>query len=1323
MKKLSFILLSVALLFSHINKAQIATFNYTGGSQNYVVPAGVTVICFTVSGAQGMRNAQGSNLGGLGGRVTGSMPVTPGQVLQINVGGGGLVSTVGGFNGGGNGGIITTACCNNAHAGGGGGASDIRIAPYGLVNRVAVGGGGGGTGGNRVVGCAPGTGGGGGGGYYGGGGGGAYGGSPGAGGSQVAGGAGGASCCGCPLTPQPGAAGALGNGGNGGNLGGCNNQAANNPGCAGGIGGALVGGMGPNCTNGTGCPSTWAGASGGGGSNFAGGAVIGPVHFAGVQTGHGQVIIQPNCCLSPTIIPVANPNPICVGNTATLTATGAGTGGTYTWTPGPVTGSQVTVSPSVTTIYTVSGSTTLNCVGTQTIQLNVNPLPVVTPGNNSPVCSGGTINLSVNAASTYTWSGPNGFSSNLQNPTITNASTLQSGNYTVAVTNANGCTNTAVTTVTVNPTPTISAGNTGPYCQGATISLSVSAASAYAWSGPNGFNSNLQNPSIANSQTVNAGVYNVTITLATGCTATGSTAVIVHPSPNPTITSNSPVCLGSQLNLFGLGGVTYTWTGPNNFNTTTQNPSIATTSLVNAGNYTLTVTNANGCTNSVVSNIVINTLPTITVNNPTVCLGSNFTLTATGGTAYAWTGPSAFTSNQQDPVLSNAQFNMSGNYTVLVTSGFGCTNTAVSSASVFALPNVSITGLNVICSQNFNGSVNTSTLFASGASNYTWSIPPGFNALPNLNSNIITVNPPVIANPSIETMTLIGMAGTCTNIALYNISVIPNPTVSVISSSMCAGLSATLIATGADNYFWTPNINLSSNTGSLVVSNPNISMIYSVYGSSAGCNSPSQSASVNVVPLPVITISPATATMCAGTSIALYAFGATNYTWEPSGSLNNAFSSVVNASPVGTTNYTVIGSMATCTSSAIRQVSVITLPTLQAIVSQSSICQGDFATFNANGANNYTWSPGVGLSDPFSNFVTANPNQTTVYTLIGNNGVCSASLQVTLHVAPKPNTQLSASSQKICEGNAATIFAAGADSYSWSPVNSLNLLNAGTAIASPSVSTNYTVVGINYAGPMTCVHTKEIFIEVVPTIAGSISGSVQICEGESTRLYAGGSNTYRWYPPSSLSNTNAAQPYANPKSTTVYTVFISNDGNCAVTQTVLVNVTPQPTVYAGRDTIFNLDEPMYLNAKGTGTLTWIAGEGILCKDCPNTQIMPKNSGCYTILAINEAGCKATDDVCVEITKDYNLYIPNSFTPNYDGLNDVFKVHGTGIFNIEIYIFDRWGEKLFYTTDFEKGWDGTLKGEVCKEDTYVYLVNFTSLSGKVITRTGHVTLMK
>jgi gliding motility-associated-like protein len=150
---------------------------------------------------------------------------------------------------------------------------------------------------------------------------------------------------------------------------------------------------------------------------------------------------------------------------------------------------------------------------------------------------------------------------------------------------------------------------------------------------------------------------------------------------------------------------------------------------------------------------------------------------------------------------------------------------------------------------------------------------------------------------------------------------------------------------------------------------------------------------------------------------------------------------------------------------------------------------------------------------------------------------------------------------------------------------------------------------------------------------------------------------------------------------------------------------------------------MYLNATTNGNITWVIGDGIQCATCPITQIFPKKSGCYVAEAVSANGCKVRDEICVEVTTDYNIYVPNVFTPNGDGNNDVFMVYGTGITKLEMNIFDRWGEKLFTSTNQKEGWDGTYKGVMSKQDAYTYMIIYTALDGKKVEKTGHVTLLK
>src|SRR6185369_4108173 len=203
--------------------------------------------------------------------------------------------------------------------------------------------------------------------------------------------------------------------------------------------------------------------------------------------------------------------------------------------------------------------------------------------NGGPYCEGATIALSTPtvAGATYAWTGPNGFTSSLQNPTRANATTADAGIYSVTIT-VNGCASAAGTTnVVVNATPaTPTASNGGPYCEGPTISLSTPtvAGATYSWIGPNGFISSLQNPTRTSATTADAGIYSVTITV-NGCTSTaGSTNVVVNANPaTPTASNGGPYCEGAtiQLSTPTVTGATYSWTGPNGFISSLQNPTRA----------------------------------------------------------------------------------------------------------------------------------------------------------------------------------------------------------------------------------------------------------------------------------------------------------------------------------------------------------------------------------------------------------------------------------------------------------------------------------------------------------------------------------------------------------------------------------------------------------------------------------------------------------------------------------------------------------------------------------------------------------------------------
>ena len=223
--------------------------------------------------------------------------------------------------------------------------------------------------------------------------------------------------------------------------------------------------------------------------------------------------------------------------------------------------------------------------------------------NTGSYCEGtGTVSLSASIGGTsYSWSGPSSFASSTQNPTNGSPSSSNAGTYTVTM-NVGGCTQTASTSVVVNPAASVLANSNSPFCTGQAINLTATDGFAtYAWSGPNSFSSSSQNPSISNAQAVNAGTYTLTVTDGNGCQATSSTVVSLTTSP--TAANNGPVCVGGALSLSTNSATSYSWSGPNSFTSSVQNPTVsASSTTAMAGTYTVSIVGGCAASTGVVDN-------------------------------------------------------------------------------------------------------------------------------------------------------------------------------------------------------------------------------------------------------------------------------------------------------------------------------------------------------------------------------------------------------------------------------------------------------------------------------------------------------------------------------------------------------------------------------------------------------------------------------------------------------------------------------------------------------------------------------------------------
>ncbi|MBL7912153.1 MAG: gliding motility-associated C-terminal domain-containing protein [Bacteroidia bacterium] len=476
----------------------------------------------------------------------------------------------------------------------------------------------------------------------------------------------------------------------------------------------------------------------------------------------------------------------------------------------------------------------------------------------------------------------------------------------------------------------------------------------------------------------------------------------------------------------------------------------------------------------------------------------------------------------------------------------------------------------------------------------------------------------------------------------------------------------------------------------------------------------------NITPPPLMTI-------CAGNSTILSSSLTCGLNWfnAPLGGNLLGTGPNLNTSTLSTTTtfYIEDPSCGITTTRTAVEVTVVPLPVINIVTNNPLICIGQSATLTATGATTYTWAPSITLNTTLDFSVIATPIVNSIYTVTGSNGNCNGTNSIPISLVPEPAPVITAADNKVCFGSTLTLNASGAQTYSWLPTSVLSNPNGSLVVASPTAATNFTLIGVNTIGMVSCIEATTFSVNVLPYAVPVISGNVTICEGEDAVLTVSGGNTFNWTPNLGLSNPNDFGIVVSPNATSVYSVTVSNDGYCGTTATVLVHVNPKPKVFAGRDTVFNLKEPMIITAVGDGVLKWISGDDISCADCPSTQIFPIKNSCYVIEAINGYGCRATDEVCIDVSRENVLYIPNAFTPNGDGLNDEFYVSGFGFSDLTLEIFDRWGEKLFTSTDITHRWNGRYKGQDCQVATYTYKLTYNTFGSKTTTRTGHINLIR
>jgi len=808
-------------------------------------------------------------------------------------------------------------------------------------------------------------------------------------------------------------------------------------------------------------------------------------------------------------------------------------------------------------------------------------------------------------------------------------------------------------------------------CPGQTATLNATTPGAsYLWS------NNSTGPTLTVTQ---AGTYTVAINV-NGCTDTD--AVTVNYGVNPTVNLGPDVtfCTPQTLNLNAtFPNSTYLWQ---------NNSTAATFSVTQSGTYTVAVTNSCGTTTD---NIVVNYItPSVNLGPDLIlCPSQSATLNATtSGASYLWQN------NSTSPTLT---VNQAGTYSVTITVS-GCTATDAVTVTTGVNPTVNLGNDTTLCagqSLNLNATFpNSSYLWQNNSTAPTFSVTQAGTYGVSVTTNCGTVSDNIIVNYNSPPVFDLG----------------PDATI-------CVGQSLNLDATSPNaTYLWQDN----STNPTFTVSQAGT---YSVVASVGNCSS-SDDITVSVVTSPVINLGNDTL-LCVGQTLTLNTnmAGAT-YLWQDN-STNATF--IVTQSG----NYSVDVNTSCGTISDAIQIDYVPSPLIN-LGNDTSFCAGGSIILDATNVNcTYLWQDN-------STGSTFTVNQSGTYSVVVINSIgCSVTDQLIVTVNPIP-TVSAGSDLTLCQGTPITLSGSGANTYSWN-----NGITNGTSFSPPLGTTIYTVTGTSAAG---CIDTDDVTVIVgnSPSIsftADVTSGCAPLIVNFTNTTSGASSCVWTLTDGTIITGCGTVQVVFEQGGCFDVTLTAELSSGCYGSTTKLdyicVENPPIASFNAVPQQITALDPSVYFNNSSIGAsdYLWDFGDSTQFSTLTNPEHQypfgVANSYPVMLIAMSSLGCSDTAYSYIEVLEDLIYYVPNSFTPDGDIVNQTFQpvfTSGFDPFNYYLRIFNRWGEVIFESADPSIGWDGsyTLNGNVnpCQSGVYTWTIAFKSPNNdeKNIIN-GHVSLLR
>ncbi len=784
-------------------------------------------------------------------------------------------------------------------------------------------------------------------------------------------------------------------------------------------------------------------------------------------------------------------------------------------------------------------------------------------------------------------------------------------------------------------------------------------------------------------------------------------------NPEQVIASSPALCGQDSISLTAPPGyTTYAWSG----NPTTgiiSNDTLQTVWINAGGTYTVVLKNTTGglCTDTLV--IKIDSLggsvpfPSFTAN--TACAGQATSFINTSNPIsgqFFWDFYNL--GNYEDSNITNPTwiYSTPGTYVVkLYELKNGCGAYAYDTITV----DPSVAGAFTYAGAGCAPETVTFTNGSSGATTYYWNYGDPSSA-PNDTSTFASGSH-TYTIPGSYTVTMIASnGGPCPDTIrqVVNVQGPPRPIITG-SDSVCVGGvdSISVVVPGGATYVWAPGGQTSSTIGVSIVG----PTTYTVTATN-GCGTHDTTFTVNIGGLPIALLTVDKDTICSGDTVLLMGGGGGAYKWN-----NGSTTSNIKVIPLITTSYTVHVSQGTTSCADSAEVTIFVNPKITSSLSLSgdSICPGTAATLTVNssgGPPNYVWNTGATTSS-----ITVNPaTTTTYYVLVG--GVCANdSIGQVVTVVPYPAIVIT-SSDTVCKGSATTVTASGANSYLWNNGSTNNPLTV-------TVNSDTTLVVIGTSGQ--CSNHNGKTIDIYKPLVSKSAGDT-ICSGGTTTvgvLVSGGNHVYTYSWNNGLTY-DSAGPLAVTAPPTQYICTITDGCGSVIKDTVNVVLFPQPVAafYPTPDTILGGGFVNFVNLTTNATnYFWNLGDGNNTTDTtPFHEYIQAGTYIVTLIATNSFGCRDT------LTKDVyvleKLVVPNIFTPNGDGINDVFHVEAGSMQTYDIQIFNRWGQKMFEATSPNIDWTGRSTSGVLEADgTYYYIIKATDFDGKQFSLDGYFQLIR